>query len=543
MKSKEQYIQDSFNEQFKFWFRRLCLWSSGLYLIAGILDLIRQPEDLTLLLSYRIITIAVLLTVALAVKKIHDKNIVFHYLIAFAVLFIFGVGAESRVLLTGGGSSPFFVGFIMVGLVFVGFIPGSLFFNVPLAVTLCLIYVIPLMLYDKTTEPTEFVFRATVIVLAYGALLFLRYHGNRRLVTEFALRYELMEHKELLQETVEQRTETLKATEEELQMVLDNTHTGVAKSSLTGELLYVNNAFLELMGYENINEVHDINVAEHYTNPEQRTFIIEKLGKHGRVANMEVDMVTKSGELKTVLMNIVMSGDIVTSIIIDITEQKKARDLVSKSLKEKELLLAEIHHRVGNNMAVISSILGLQAEQAVDNKDRDMFFDTSERLRAMALVHRKLYSSDNFSSIAFGNYISEMVTERAALYPDISIKLDLEDITIGIDYAVPLGMIVSELVGNAFKHAFVSGEKGELNISFRRDSKGETVLIVRDNGIGMPESIDIGNPKTIGLRLLVSLVTQVHGVMEISRDKGTEIKIVFMPVGYINKLIEVEPLI
>ncbi len=161
----------------------------------------------------------------------------------------------------------------------------------------------------------------------------------------------------------------------------------------------------------------------------------------------------------------------------------------------------------------------------------------------MALVHEKLYRSNNLANIEFGSYISEMVTELAATHPDISVKLDVENIIIGIDNAVPLGMIVNELVSNSFKHAFVDKNNGVLEVYLKSEDNEMIILTIKDNGIGLPESIDVANPNTIGIRLLTVLVSQIEGKMDILRQGGTEIRISFEPHGYDNRLKDVEPII
>ena len=203
MQTKEDYINDNFNEKFKVWFRKVCLLASGFYLLSSVLDLIRQPQSFLQMLIHRLPAIAILLAAAFALKRWHGKSILFHYVAAFITIVLCVAEVEHRIFLTGGSESPFFVGFILTGVLFVGFVPGSLWFWVPLAVSICFVYAVPLMLYDITGDMNEMIFKTVYIVLAYLILLYMRLLRNRAVLRQLALRYELLEKEDLLQETVE----------------------------------------------------------------------------------------------------------------------------------------------------------------------------------------------------------------------------------------------------------------------------------------------------------------------------------------------------
>jgi PAS domain S-box-containing protein len=232
---------------------------------------------------------------------------------------------------------------------------------------------------------------------------------------------------------------------------------------------------------------------------------------------------------------------------INITERKKAEDKIQASLKEKEVLLQEIHHRVKNNMQIISSLLRLQSRQTDEKKEVDMLLESQNRIRSMALIHEKLYQSEDLAHVDFNEYIRDLTKGLFRSYragtDKIVFRADLEDALIGIDTAIPCGLIVNELVSNALKHAFPGGRKGEIQIGFRRIGDLESgiqhensemfELKVRDNGIGMPQDMDFRNTESLGLRLVSTLSeNQLQGAIHLTGRGGTEFQIRFKDIGY-----------
>lgn len=221
-------------------------------------------------------------------------------------------------------------------------------------------------------------------------------------------------------------------------------------------------------------------------------------------------------------------GNIIGAVetLEDITERKIAEDQIKSSLEEKELLIQEIHHRVKNNMQVISSLITLQSAHVLDERDRDLFYASRDRVKTMAKVHEKLYLSKNMAEINFSEYLQSLVSELFISYnvhPRVKWKMDLEDVYLGVDSAVPCGLIMNELVTNSIKHAFPDDMEGEITIKIR--SHDETVVMfVIDNGVGVPEDLDFKNTKTLGLQLVNSLVQQLDGTIELDRDHGTQFK-------------------
>lgn len=214
----------------------------------------------------------------------------------------------------------------------------------------------------------------------------------------------------------------------------------------------------------------------------------------------------------------------------DITEKKKRDEEMKQSLREKEILLKEIHHRVKNNMQVISSLLMLQKETIPDPKMRELFSQSESRVYSIALVHEKLYQSENLSRIEYGEYLSMMgdyiLSSRQVKSGTVALDIHAPGIYLSIDKAVPLSLITNELMTNSLKHAFPNGRKGTIRIVVER--KEDTIIYrFADDGIGFPADLDYENTQTLGMQLITSLVNQLLGTITLSREKGTAFEIVF----------------
>ena len=202
------------------------------------------------------------------------------------------------------------------------------------------------------------------------------------------------------------------------------------------------------------------------------------------------------------------------------------------SLKEKDIFLREVHHRIKNNMAVISSLLNLQSRYIKDEQYKEMFKESVARLKTMSLIHDKLYRSEDLSKVKFSEYISDMVDKMYRSYDlssrKITLTKDIEKITtLRIDDATPCGLIINELVSNSLKHAFPEGQEGEIKVTLRSNKEGEVEMTVGDNGIGMPKDLDLENSESMGLTLVNALTGQLQAKIELNREKGTEYKISF----------------
>lgn len=216
----------------------------------------------------------------------------------------------------------------------------------------------------------------------------------------------------------------------------------------------------------------------------------------------------------------------VIAIARDITQRKKDEEQLRAALKEREVMLREIHHRVKNNIQIISSLLRLQSQPIKDEKILEIFRESQSRIRSMALIHEKLYQSQDFSRIDFSDYIEKMVTHLFALYnvdPNrIRLRVEAKDVQLDINRAIPCGLIINELVTNALKHAFPGDRQGELAIVMQTDEGGRYRLTIKDTGIGLPEEFDLSQSKTLGFQIVRDLVKQLDGTVEVKRDGGTE---------------------
>jgi len=212
-------------------------------------------------------------------------------------------------------------------------------------------------------------------------------------------------------------------------------------------------------------------------------------------------------------------------------DRKQAEEKIKKSLNEKEVLLREIHHRVKNNMQIISSLLRLQSQTIKDKTYSQLFEDSQNRITSMALVHEKLYQSRDLAKIEFNAYIRDMVTGLFQSYgistDRINLIFDVGDVSLGINSAIPCGLIINELVTNSLKYAFPDGRKGELKITVH-EIDNEIELVISDNGIGIPENIDFRNTESLGLKLVSILAErQLRGNLNLDRKTGTEFRIRF----------------
>jgi PAS domain S-box-containing protein len=222
-------------------------------------------------------------------------------------------------------------------------------------------------------------------------------------------------------------------------------------------------------------------------------------------------------------------GHIVT--VDDITARKQAEKKLTASLKEKEVLLKEIHHRVKNNMQVISSMLSLQSQHITDKASLAMFQESQNRIRAMALIHEKLYTSEDLAHIDIASYIHSLTHQLITTYHTLASRVNMDiaitNIFLTITTAIPCGLIINELVSNALKHAFPHQQDGTITVSMTPSNTDSLILTVSDTGIGFPEGIDFRNTTTLGMQLVVSLVEQLEGTITLDRNEGTRFRIEF----------------
>jgi PAS domain S-box-containing protein len=261
-----------------------------------------------------------------------------------------------------------------------------------------------------------------------------------------------------------------------------------------------------------------------------------------RWETVEIPILHTDGTVRIVLWNSATlyaeDGTIPVATIAqgqDITERKRAVEQIKASLREKEILLREIHHRVKNNLQIISTLLYLQSGYIKDKEAFEMFKESQNRLKSMALIHDKLYQFKDLGKIDIAEYIRELATDLFHSYgvkPDgVKLKIDVHEVLLGVDTAIPCGLIINELVSNSLKHAFLDGREGTIRIELLRSVNENTfILIVSDNGVGFPKDLDFRNTETLGLQLVITLVEQLKGTIELDRSRGTEFTITFAEV-------------
>ena len=216
-------------------------------------------------------------------------------------------------------------------------------------------------------------------------------------------------------------------------------------------------------------------------------------------------------------------------VAFDITESKRAEEIVKNSLREKELLLKEIHHRVKNNLQITSSLLRLQAGKIAEGGIRQLLRESQDRIRSMALVHDMLYRSQDLARVDFAEYVRTLITQLFRSYNAsgrIRPVLELDPIVFGVDLAVPCGLIINELVANALKHAFPGDRQGEVRVRMSA-TVDQYTLSVRDNGVGFSRPVDLLRTETLGLQLVRMLSAQIGGRLVVDTQGGTEFIIRF----------------
>lgn len=312
---------------------------------------------------------------------------------------------------------------------------------------------------------------------------------------------------------------------------------------------YVSPQIEALLGFSQEEWLSDPFLWFNQLHPEDRAYCNEEFARGcvtGGPFRAEFRALTRDGNVVWVHgeAHVVRDEDgwplFIQGVAYDITESKRAEQVVrasadqlKASLVEKEVLLKEIHHRVKNNLQVISSLLKLQATHVQDPSALEMFNESRNRIRSMALVHEKLYQSANLSRVDFGEYARSLsallVRSYGAKTARIALKTKIEDVSLSVDLSVPLGLILNELVSNSLKYAFPKGRDGEIRIEIHRIQKNQIQLLVADNGIGFPAELDFRKTESLGMQLVRTLTGQIGGSIELRSDTGTEFRISFFP--------------
>ena len=224
----------------------------------------------------------------------------------------------------------------------------------------------------------------------------------------------------------------------------------------------------------------------------------------------------------------------------EITQREKAEAIIKKSLKDKEILLKEIHHRVKNNLLVVSSLLEFQTDYIKAPEIISMFEDSQNRIYSMALIHEQLYKSKNLAKLDFSQYLESLVCNLFESYnvsqESIFCHLQIQKINLNIETAHPCGLLVNELISNALEHGFPKQKKGNIWISLQQNLNQKIVLNIRDDGIGFPEHLDFRKTESLGMQLVCTLTEQLEAEITMKRCQGTSFTLVFSELNYRSRL-------
>lgn len=345
------------------------------------------------------------------------------------------------------------------------------------------------------------------------------------------------ESNQILQKEIKERKKVekqLKENQKYLNSIINSSLDIICASDTKGKVIEFNDAAELAFGYS-YSEISNTNVNKIYASSDDYIKVSKALKEKGIFVG-EIENKRKNGSIFTSFLSASVlyneEGEKIGTMGVsrDITELKEAENQLIDSLKEKEVLLKEVHHRVKNNLQVISSILNLQSSYVKDENTLNILKESQNRIKSMSFIHESLYQTNDFSSINFSEYIvslSKNLVHSYGLYDDL-IELDfiIDEVQLNLDASIPCGLIVNELVSNALKYAFKDNKAGTITIELF--VKNENVhLIIRDNGVGLSEKIDFRNTETLGLQLVTSLIEQIEGNIELKVNKGTEYTIIF----------------
>lgn len=345
---------------------------------------------------------------------------------------------------------------------------------------------------------------------------------------------------------VRQAETTMRESESRLRALIEAEPECVMLVGCDGEVLEMNPAGLAMIEAE-----HTLAIVGHSLDPivtpayrEAFRALVHRVCE-GQTGTLEFEIIGLRGSHRWLEMRAVpfrnASEDtlVLLGITRDITQREAAEERILGALREKEVLLKEIHHRVKNNLQIVSSLLSLQANHMQDQRAREMLKETQRRVKSMSIIHEKLYRASDLAQIDFADYIRELANDLFRSYhisaDRITLELTLADAVLSVETALPCGLILNELISNCLKHAFPAGRTGEIRIELRSPSDGMFVLTVSDNGIGLPQGLDFRTTTSLGLQLVVTLAEQVRGTIELDRHEGTTFRLLFAEPAHPTK--------
>ena len=344
--------------------------------------------------------------------------------------------------------------------------------------------------------------------------------------------HEIKELNKNLENRIQQRSHEALQLANRYQTLMMTATDGIHVVDEQGNVVEANDAFCQLLGYTP-EEMLRLNVKdwEAQLPPEEIQAQISRLIRQPALYTSRDRR--KDGEIIDVEISagggLIDGRPYLFKASRDITARKQSEEMLLRSLKEKEVMLKEIHHRVKNNMQVVYSLLNLQAKTIVNPVIRALFEESRNRVSSMALIHEKLYRSEDLASIDFKDYLQGLIAGIAETYNrrDVEFVVKMPSLTLDVNTGIPCGLIVNELASNSLKHAFPDGRPGRVTLGIDKDSEGQNVLTFADNGIGFPTELDIKSTNTLGMQLITVLTEQLQGNLEMQRDEGTKFIITF----------------
>lgn len=337
------------------------------------------------------------------------------------------------------------------------------------------------------------------------------------------------------------QTETLFASEAGARSLFENAAQGIVGVDSHGRIVDANPLALKMFGYSRdtlIGESVEMLIPESFRS--RHTSLREEYEQHPRARPLGIGMDLvgrrKDGsefptEISLCHTDAGEDGGFTVAFISDITPRKKAEQeresLISRlesAVAEKAVLLREINHRVKNNLSVIGALLGMQADAIADEQGRNALAESQQRVLSMALIHEYLYADEHLDRVDFDRYIRQLSAQIGTAWvvgdDRIRMAVEAEPIEIPVSRAIPCGLILNELLSNAFKHAFPNGRKGTVTVRFMRTEPGRLSLSCEDDGVGIPEGVDWRNPDSMGLRIVQILAKQIDGTLSLNRSHG-----------------------
>ena len=343
-----------------------------------------------------------------------------------------------------------------------------------------------------------------------------------------------------LEARVAERTRTLKVHEERFRSAFECAPIGLALVAPDGGFLQVNHALCGMLGYTEAELLAaDFQAITHPDDLEADLDAVRKtLAGAIRTYQMEKRYFHKSGRIVHALLSVSLVRDAqhaplyFVSQVKDDSARKRADAQTRASLREKDVLLAEIHHRVRNNLQIVSSLLDLQASHTADPRVIEMLAETRGRVRSMALIHDRLYGARDLARVDVRQYVRQLAEDLCQSYAledgAVSLEVDVTVPPLPLDAAIPCGLLLNELLSNCLKHGFAGGRRGRVLVTFRREGEVD-VLRVADDGVGLPSDLEIAGARTFGLQLVQTLVDQLQGRIDARTDGGAVFTVTLPP--------------